>query len=54
MQARAYSFTAVAPDRVHVEAIAALRAELLRERGSLGGAIEVPNQVYLVVARRPA
>jgi SAM-dependent methyltransferase len=50
LASRAYSFTTVAPDDVHRVAIERLRRELEREFGSLTAEVEVPNQVYLVLA----
>jgi ubiquinone/menaquinone biosynthesis C-methylase UbiE len=52
LESRAYSFTTVAPDDVHRMAIERLASELRQELGSLAAEVEVPNQVYLVLATR--
>ncbi|MBN1812864.1 MAG: class I SAM-dependent methyltransferase [Anaerolineae bacterium] len=49
LQARAYSFTTVAPDDVHTNAVERLEAELRDRFGSLDVEVEIPNQVYLVI-----
>ena len=49
---RAYSFTAAAPEAVHVEAVARLDSELRDRPGGPESAVDVPNQVYYVIARR--
>lgn len=45
MRARAYSFTTVAPDAVHDEAMQALEEEARTEYGTLDTCVEVPNEV---------
>lgn len=46
---RAYSFTTFASDNIHSKVVEKLRCELKSQFGSLREAVEVPNQVYLVV-----
>lgn len=53
VRSRAYAFTAVTPAEVHVAVCAQLSAEALREFGEATAAIEVPNQIHLVVVSRP-
>jgi ubiquinone/menaquinone biosynthesis C-methylase UbiE len=52
IQARAYSFTAIAPDDVHATVLDELRASVLEEHGSLTTTIDVSNQLYLVLLSR--
>ena len=52
LRARAYSFTTVAPDEVHLRAIERLEAELRQRYGSLDVEVDVANQVYLVLVTR--
>jgi hypothetical protein len=52
LESRAYSFTTGASDDVHRIAIERLEDELRREYGDLTAEVEVPNQVYLVLASR--
>jgi ubiquinone/menaquinone biosynthesis C-methylase UbiE len=49
LKARAYSFTTLAPDDVHATAIKRLTTGLRQHHGSLCTALEIPNQVYIVV-----
>lgn len=46
---RAYSFTASVPDEVHLKALNRLESETMQQFGGLEIAVEVPNQIYLVV-----
>ena len=52
MKSRAYSFTTVAPDDVHLMAIERLESELQYRFGSLTAEVEISNQIYLVVILR--
>jgi len=52
LQARAYSFTTVAPDDIHAAAVERLAAELRDRFGSLDVEVEIPTQVYLVVLQK--
>jgi SAM-dependent methyltransferase len=52
MECRAYSFTTFPPQSVHMEAMAAIKAECLSKHVDLSAEIEVPNQVSLVIMRR--
>ena len=52
LRSRAYSFTTSAPDDVHVVVLERLEAEVRHRFGGLAVELEVPNQVYLVVAQR--
>ena len=47
---RAYSFTILTPTPVHVNVIKRLEYELRQQYGSVATEVEVPNQVYLVLA----
>jgi ubiquinone/menaquinone biosynthesis C-methylase UbiE len=49
ISSRAYSFTTLAPDSIHSKVVEKLRCELESQFGSLREAVEVPNQIYLVV-----
>lgn len=53
MRSRAYSFTIVTPDDVHLSVIETLASELKQQYGTLGIEIEVPNQIYFVFASCP-
>ena len=50
MQRRAYSFTTLAPDAIHREALTKLSKELIGRYGNLNAVIEVPNQISMVIA----
>ena len=52
MKSRAYSYTTVAPDDIHLDAIEIVESELRREFGNLETEVEVPNQVCLVIISR--
>jgi hypothetical protein len=52
IEGRAYSFTSGVPDAAHAEAVARLRAEAARVCGP-DAIVEIPNQVYFVIVRRP-
>jgi len=52
MKARAYSFTALASDDVHRTVMAKLESEIAQRFGALAAQVEVPNEVYLVLARK--
>lgn len=52
LRARAYSFTTIAPDDAHQQAIEQLESELTHRFGKLAVEIEIPNQIYLVIIRR--
>jgi ubiquinone/menaquinone biosynthesis C-methylase UbiE len=52
IKSRAYSFTAFAPDAIHLKAVARLEAELKAKYGDLTVEAKVPNQIYLVVVGR--
>jgi SAM-dependent methyltransferase len=54
LQARAYSFTTVAPDDVHAAAVERLEAESRDRFGGLDVEVQVPNQVYLALLQKPA
>lgn len=54
VRSRAYSFATFAPDEVHSAAVERLEAELRRRFGSLGSAVEVPNEIRLAVILRSA
>jgi len=49
IRSRAYSFTVSVPDEVHSEALNRLESEVMQQFGGLEIAVEVPNQIYLVV-----
>jgi len=49
LKSRAYSFTIVASNHVHTNAIERLESELQHQFDSLRTEVECPNQVYLVV-----
>jgi hypothetical protein len=53
MRSRAYSFTTMSPDHVHLSAIETLASELKRQYGTLDVEIEVPNEIYFAFASRP-
>ena len=48
---RAYAFTAAVPETVHVEAVARLGAELNDRPDGPESAVDIPNQVYFVIAQ---
>ena len=50
LRRRAYSFTVAVPDEVHSTAVARLAVESLARFGDRSAEIEVPNQIYLVMA----
>jgi uncharacterized protein (DUF433 family) len=52
LKSRAYSFTTVASDNVHLLAVERLVGELRQEFGGLTVEVEVPNQIYLVLVSR--
>lgn len=53
MKSRAYSFTTLVPNEVHLNAIKKLESESRQQFGSLTIEVEVPNQVYLVLVLHP-
>lgn len=52
MKFRAYSFTTIAPEDIHLRAIERLESELRNQYGSLTTEVEIPNQIYLVLVSR--
>jgi len=52
MKSRAYSFTTSVPDDLHSTIIRRLESEMRHRFGSLTMAVEVPNQIYLVLILR--
>lgn len=52
LRRRAYSFTTVAPDNIHLETMNLLREESVQRYGSLDTIIEVPNQISMVITQR--
>lgn len=49
LRSRAYSFTVSVPDDVHTDVIGRLESELWQRFNTLATAVEVPNQIYLVI-----
>lgn len=49
MQHRAYSFTTLAPDAIHHEALARLSKELINRYGNMNTVLEIPNQISLAI-----
>ena len=52
MKSRAYSFTTVAPDNVHLKAIETIESELKDQFGSLATEVNIPNEIYIAVILR--
>jgi len=52
MKSRAYSFTTTAPDDTHLMIMGRLESEMHHRFDSLTTAVEVPNQIYLVLILR--
>ena len=50
---RSYSFTTTAPDGLHSDAVRCVEAEASERFDSLTTEVSVPNQVYLVIVRKP-
>jgi SAM-dependent methyltransferase len=53
IRARAYSFTTMVPPRVHTEAVRRLEEEVREHYGSLTYAVEVPDQIAMVLVWKP-
>lgn len=52
ISSRTYSFTTFAPANIHAMVVKELESELQRRFGSLTTAVEVPNQIYIVLILR--
>ena len=52
VESRSYSFTTSVQVNVHKQVICRLKAELIEKYGDLTAEIEVPNQIYFVLAHR--
>jgi SAM-dependent methyltransferase len=53
VQARAYAFTIMVPPHIHTEAVRRLEEEVREQYGSLIQAVEVPNQIAVVLVWKP-
>jgi ubiquinone/menaquinone biosynthesis C-methylase UbiE len=53
IRARAYSFTSMVPPHLHMEVVSRLEEEVREQYGSLTHAVEVPDQISMVLVWKP-